>query len=183
MTILDRVLKSRDITLPTKVCIVIATVFPVNLYGCERWTIKKTECQRIAALELWCWRRLLGVPWTARRSKPVNSKGNQPWIFTGKTDAEAEAPILWPPDLKSQLIGKDPDAGKDWRRRRGKQRMRCWMASPTQWRWLWANCGRIPWTEEPGGLQSMDRKGSDMTEQLNHNWPDIWVLWSSQVDK
>ena len=68
MTILDRVLNSRDITLPTKVCIVIAMVFPVNMYGCERWTIKKAECQRIAALELWCWRRLLRVPWTARRS-------------------------------------------------------------------------------------------------------------------
>ena len=115
MTYLDSILKSRDITLPTKVCIVIATVFPVNLYGCERWTIKKTECQRIAALELWCWRRLLGVPWTARRSKPVNSKGNQPWIFTGKTDAEAEVPIIWPPASNCWLIGKDPDAGKDWR--------------------------------------------------------------------
>ena len=100
MTKLDSILKSRDITLPTKVCLVKAMVFPVVMYGCEGWTIKKAECQRTDAFELWCWRRLLRVLWTARRS-------NQ------SADAEAEAPILWPPDAKSQLIGKDHDAGKD----------------------------------------------------------------------
>ena len=84
-----------------------AMVFSVVMYGCESWTIKKAECQRIDAFELWCWRRFLEVPWI------VNPKGNQPWIFTGRIDAEAEAPILWPPDAKSQLTGKDPDAGKD----------------------------------------------------------------------
>ena len=102
--------------------IVKAMVFPVNMYGYESWIIKKAECQRIDAFELWCWRRLLRVPWTSRRSnqsilkeiKPVNPKGNQAWIFVGRTDAEAEAPILCPPDAKSWLIGKDPDAGKDW---------------------------------------------------------------------
>ena len=82
------------------------------MYGCESWTIKKAECQRIDAFELWCWRRLLRVSWTAGRS--VNPKGNQCWIFIGRTDAEAEALVLWPPGGKSQLIGKDPDAGKDW---------------------------------------------------------------------
>ena len=95
------------------------------------WTIKKGECQRIDAFELWCWRRLLRVPWTTRRFKPINPKGNQPWIFIGRTDAEAEATILCPPDVKNRIIGKDPDAVKDWRqRRRGKQKMR-WLDSIT----------------------------------------------------
>ena len=88
--------------------------FSSGHYGCESWTIKKAECWRIDAFELWCWRRLLRVPWTARRSKPVHPKGDQSWVFIGRTDAEAETPILWPPDAKSWLIGKDPDAGKDW---------------------------------------------------------------------
>jgi len=115
MTNLDSILKSREITLPTKVHMVKAMVFPVVMYGCESWTIKKAECQRIDAFELWCWRRLLRVPWTARRSKPVNPKGNQSRIFIERIDAEVEAPILWSSDAKSRLIGKDPDAGKDWR--------------------------------------------------------------------
>ena len=114
MTNLDSTLKRRDITFPTKVCLVKAMVFPVIMYGCESWTIKKAEHWRIDAFELWCWRRLLRVPWTARRSKPVHPKGDQSWVFTGSTDVEAETPILWPPDAKSWLIGKEPDAGKDW---------------------------------------------------------------------
>ena len=88
-------------------------VFPVVKCGCESRTIKKAECQKIDSFELWCWRRRLRVPWTARRSS--QSKGNQSWIFIGRTDAEAEAPILWSSDSKSRLIRKDPDAGKDWR--------------------------------------------------------------------
>ena len=83
------------------------------MYACERWTTEKAECQRIDAFTLWCWRRLLSFPWTARRS--VNPKGNQHWIYIGRTDVEDEASILWPPDANSRLIGKDPDAGKDWR--------------------------------------------------------------------
>ena len=92
-------------------------VFPVVMYGCENWAIKKAERQRIDAFELWCWRRLLRVPWTARRSNQSILKENQSWILTGRTDADAkaEAPLLWPPDMKSWLIRKDPDAGKDWR--------------------------------------------------------------------
>ena len=90
-------------------------VFPVVRYGRESWTIKKAEHQRIDAFKLWCWRWLLRVLWTARRSKPVHSKGNQSWIFTGRIDAEAETPILWPSDAKSWLLRKDPGAGKDWR--------------------------------------------------------------------
>ena len=102
-------------------------VFPVVMYGCESWTVKKAEGQRIDAFELWYWRRLLRVPWTARRSNPVHPKGNQSWVFIGRTDAEVETPILWPPDAKNLLIGKDPDAGKDWRlEEKGTTEMRWW---------------------------------------------------------
>ena len=117
MTILDSILKSRDSTLPTKVHLVKAMIFLVVMYGCESWTIKKVERCRIDVFELWCWRRLLRVPWTAKRphqSDQIRTKGNRSWIFIGRTDAEAEAPILWPPDAKNWLIGKDPDAGRDW---------------------------------------------------------------------
>ena len=91
-----------------------AMVFPVVMYGCERWTIKKAEHWRINAFELWCWRRFLS-PLDSKEIKPVNPKWNQPWIFIERIDAEAEAPILWPPDVTSQLIRKDPDPGKAWR--------------------------------------------------------------------
>ena len=113
MTNLDSVLKRRDITLPTKVHIVKATVFPVIIYGCESWTIRKAECWRIDTFELQCWRRLLRGP-SYYKIKQVHPKRNQPWIFIERNDAEAEAPILWPLGVKGQLIGKDPDAGKDW---------------------------------------------------------------------
>ena len=134
MTNLDSILKSRDITLPTKIRLVKAVVFPVVMYGYESWTIKKAECQRIDAFELWCWRRLLRVPWTARRSnQPVHPRGDQSWVFIGRTDVEAETPILWLPDGKSWLLkrpwfgerlragGEGDDRGWDG-----------WMASPTQ---------------------------------------------------
>ena len=111
MTNLNSILKSRDITLPTKVQIVKAIVFPVVIYECESWTIKKAECRRIDAFKLWCWRRLLRVPWTARRSNQSILKEISPEY---SLDAEAEAPILWPPNAKSWLTGKDSDAGKDW---------------------------------------------------------------------
>ena len=91
MTKLDSIFKSRDITLPTKVYLVKAIVFPVVMYGCESWTIKKAECQRIYTFELWYWRRLLRVPWTARRSNQSILK-DQSWVFIGKTDVEAETP-------------------------------------------------------------------------------------------
>ena len=85
--------------------------FPVVLCGCDSWIIKKAECWRIDAFKLWCWRNCLRIPWTVE-IKPVNPKGNQPWIFIGRTDAEAEAPVFWTPHAKSQLIGKNPNAGK-----------------------------------------------------------------------
>ena len=113
MTNLDSIFKSRDVTLPTKIHLVKAMVFPVVIYGCESWTIKKAERLRIDAFELWYWRRLES-PLDSKEIQPVNPKGNQSWIFIGRTDVEAETPILWPPDAKNWLIGKDPDAGKDW---------------------------------------------------------------------
>ena len=97
---LDSILKSRDITLPTKVSLVKSMVFPVVMNGCESWTVKKAEHRKIDAFELWCWRRLLRVPWTARRYNQ-SDKADQSWVFIGRTDAEAEAPILWPPHAKS----------------------------------------------------------------------------------
>ena len=113
------------------------------MYGCESWTIKKAECQRTDAFALWCWRRLLRVPWTARSSNQY-PKWNQSWIFIGRTDVEAETPLLWPPDMENWLIGKDLDSGKDLRaRRRAWQRIR-WLDltnSPTRWTWVWACSG------------------------------------------
>ena len=98
MTNLDSTLKSRDITLGTKVCLVKVLVFPVVMYGWESWTIKKAGHRRIDAFELWCWRRLLRVPWTARRSNQYILKE---WDFFGRNDAKAEIPVLWPPHAKS----------------------------------------------------------------------------------
>ena len=115
MTNLDSILKSRNITLPTKVHLVKAMVFPVVMLWMweldykERWALKNW-CFWTVVLE-----KTLESPLDCQEIKPVSLKGNQPWIFIGRTDAEAEAPILWPPDVKSQLTGKDPDAGKDWR--------------------------------------------------------------------
>ena len=134
MTNLDSILKSRDNTLSTKVRLVKAMAFPVVMYGCESWTIKKAERWRIDAFELCVgedsWESL-GL----RGNQPVHPKGDQSWVFTGRTDDEAGTPILWPPDAKSWLIGKDPYAGKDW----GQEEKEMtedeigWMASLTQW--------------------------------------------------
>ena len=113
-TNLSSLLKSRDVTLLTKICLVKAMVFPVVMNGGDSWTIKKAEHWRIDAFELWL-EKTLESPLDCKEIQPVHPKGNQPWIFIGRTDAEAEALILWPPDAKSQLIRKDPGSGKDWR--------------------------------------------------------------------
>ena len=97
--------------MPTNICLAKATVFPVVMYGRESWTIKKAECQRLDAFELGCWRRLLRA--LGLQGDPVYPKGNQSGIFIGRTDAEAETPILWPSDVKNSLIRKDSDDGKD----------------------------------------------------------------------
>ena len=121
MTNLDSTLKSRDITLSTKVHLVKALVFPVIMYECESWTLTKAEHWKTDAFELWCWRR----PFDYRENQSVHPRQNLSWIFIGRTDAEAETLILWPPNAKNWLIGKDPDAGKDWRREeKGTKRMK-----------------------------------------------------------
>ena len=109
MTNLDSILKSRDITLPTKVCLVKTMVFPVVMYGCESWTINKTVVLQ----------KTLECPLNCKEIQPVHPKGNQSWIFIGRTDAEAEAPLHWPPDEKNWLTAKDPDGGNDWRQEKG----------------------------------------------------------------
>ena len=148
-------------------------VFPVVMYGCESWTTKKAECQRIDAFELWYWRRLLS-PLDCKEIQPVHPKRNQSWMFIGRTDVETETPVIWPPDAKSWLIwirhwcwerlkarGEGDDRGWD-----------CWMASPTQWTWVWVNSGSWWWTGRPGVLQSVgsQRVGHDWATELNWSW-------------
>ena len=99
MTNLDNILKSRDITLPTKVHLVEAMVFQVVMYGCESWTVKKAECRRIDAFELWCW--TLESPLDCKEIQPIHSEGDQHWDFFGRNDAKAETPVHWPPHAKS----------------------------------------------------------------------------------
>ena len=167
MTKLDSILKSRDIALPTKVHIVKAMVFPVVMYRCESWTIKKAERQRIDAFELWCWRRLFESPLDFKEIQLVHAKGNQSWLFIRRTDAEAETPIIWPPDAKNWLNWKDPDAGKDWRwEEKGtiEDEMGGWhdcddamdMSLSKLWSWWW--------TGKPGVLQSMG------SQRVWHDW-------------
>ena len=135
-------IKKQRHTLPAKVCLVKAMVFPAVMYGCESWTVKKAEHQRIDAFELWCWRRLLTVPWTARRA-------NQSILKEISPECSLEGLML---KLKLQYFGhlmQRADSlektlmlgGIGGRRRRGQQRMRCWMASPTQWKWVWVDSG------------------------------------------
>ena len=180
MTNLDSILKSRDITLLTKIHLVKAVVFLVVMYGCDSWTIKKAEHQNIDAFELWYWRRLLRVPWTARRST-VNPKGNQSRIFIGRTDAEAETPILWPPNVKSWLLWKDPDSRKDWR----------WEETGTTEDEMAGWCHWLDGHEFKQALGVGDSQGSlaccspwgykesDMTEQLN--WTEEGHGWKGGV--
>ena len=113
MTNLDSILKSRDISMPTKAHLIKAMVFPIVMYECESWTIKKAENQRIDAFELWCWRRLLRGSWTARRSNQSLLKEISPEYSLEGLRLELKLPKLWPPDEKNSLIGKNPDAGKD----------------------------------------------------------------------
>ena len=143
MTNLDSILKSRDITLPTKVHLVKAMVYSVVMYGCETWTIKKAECQRIDVFELWCWRRLLRVPWTARRS-------NQPILKEISPEYSLKGLML---KLKLQYFGPRWEEPTHWKRpwcwerlktggKGGNRGWNGWMASPTQWTWFWANSGK-----------------------------------------
>ena len=169
MTNLDSILKSKDITLPTKTRLVKVMVFPVVMYGCESWTEKKAERQRIDAFELWCWRRLLRVPWTARRSNQSILKEISPGCSLEGMMFEAEAPVLWPPYVKSWLIGKDSDAGRDW----GQEEKGTTVDEMAGWHQQ-LNGREFEWTpgvgDGQGGLACCDswgRKESDMMERLN----------------
>ena len=168
MTNLDSILKSRDITLPTKVRLVKAMVFPVVMYGCESWTVKgwvpKNWCFWTVVLE-----KTLESPLDCKEIQPVYPKGDQSWVFIGRTDAEAETPILWLPHAKSWLIGKDSDAGRDW----GQEEKGMTEDEIAGWhRWLdgcESECTRGV-GDGQGGLAccgSWGRKESDMTERLN----------------
>ena len=165
MTNLDSILNSRDITLPTKVHLVKVMVFPVVMYRCESWTIKKAECRRIDAFELWCWRRLLRVPWTARRSNQSILKEiymnihwkDWCWSWNSSTLAtwyeertQWERPWCWE---RLRAGGEGDDRGWDG-----------WMASLTRWTWVWVNFGSWWWTGSPGVLQSMG------LQRVRHNW-------------
>ena len=165
MTKLDSTLKNRDITLPTKVRLVKAMVFPVVMYGCESWTITKAECWRIDAFELWCWRRLLRVPWTARRS-------NQSILREISPEHSLEGLML---KLKLQYFGhlvQRTDSLKktlmlaktEGRTRRGRQRMRRWMASPIHRTWVWVNSRSWWWTGKSVVMQSMG------SQRVRHDW-------------
>ena len=178
MTNLDSILKSRDITLSTKVCLVKAMVFPVVMCGCESWTIKKAEHRRIDAFELWCWEKTLESPLDCKEIQPVHPKGDQSWVFIGRTDFEAETPVLWPPDAKSWFIWKDLDAGKGW----GQEEKGTTEDEMVGWHHRLNGHG-FGWTpgvgDGQGGLaccSSWGRKESDMTERLN--WTEHWVTES-----
>ena len=171
---LDSILKSRDITLPTKVPLVKAMVFPVVMYGCESWTVKKAEHQRIDAFELWCWRRLLRAPWTARRSNQFILKEISPGCSLEgmmlKLKLQYFGHLMWRVDsLEKTLMlggigtgGEGDDRGWDG-----------WMASLTRWTWVWVNSGRWWWTERPGVLRFMgsQRVGHDWATELN--WTEL----------
>ena len=167
---LDSILK-RDITLPTKVRLVKAIVFPVVMYGCESWTIKKAEHWRIDAFELWCWRRLLRVPWTARRSNQSILKEISPEYSLKelmlKLMLQYFGHLMWRTDSfeKTLMLGRIEGGGegddKGWDG---------WMALPTQWTWVWVSSRSWWWTGRPGMLQSMGSQRFWPTEQLN--WTD-----------
>ena len=165
MTNLDSIFK-RDITLLTKVRLVKVMVFPVGMYGCESWTVKKAEHRRIDAFEVWCWRRLLRVPWTARRSNQSILKGDQSWVFTGRT---------WCWSWNSNTLATSCEELPHWKRpwcweglgAGGKGHDRGWdgwMASLTQWTWVWVKSGSWWWTRRPGVLRFMG------SQRVWHNW-------------
>ena len=165
MTNLDNILKSRDSTSPTKVCLVKAMVFLVVMYGCESWTIKKAERQRIDTFELWCWRRLLRVPWTARDPTSPSWRRSvlgvhwKDWCWSWNSNSLAtwceelthlKRPCCWE---RLREGGEGDDRGWDG-----------WMASLTQWTWVWVSSGSWWWTGRPGVLQSMG------SQKVRHDW-------------
>ena len=182
MTNLDSIFKSRDITLPTKVHLVMAMVFPVVIYGCESWSIKKAECQR------WCFwtvvlEKTLECPLDCKEIQSVHPKGGQSWVFIGRTDVEAETPIFWPPDAELTHLkrlwcrerlkagGEGDDRGWDG-----------WMASPTQWTWVWVNSRSWWWTGRPGVLRFMGSQSwTRLSKWTELNWTDSRSCHLTQI--
>ena len=145
------------------------------MYGCESWTLKKAEHQRIDGFELWCWRRL-EIPLDCKDIQLVHPKGDQSWVFIGRTDIKVETPILWPSDVKSWLIGKDPDGGKDW----GQEEKGTTEDEMVGWH-HWLDGHEFGWTPGVGDgkgalacCSSWSRKDSDMTEWLN--WTELMKI-------
>ena len=173
MTNLDSILKSRDITLPTRICLVKVMFFPVVVYGCESWTIKKAEHRRINAFELWCWRRLLRVSWTSRRSnqsilKEISPEYSLEWLML---------------KLKLQYFGHLMQRTTHWKRPWCWERLKTggkgdnrgwdgWMASPTQWTWVWINSRSWWWTGKPAMLQYIG------LQRVRHDWATE-LRWNS----
>ena len=166
MTNLDNVFKSRDITLPTKVCLAKGMVFPVVMYGCESWAVKKAERWRIDAFELWCWRRLLRVPWTARRSYQSILKEISPGISLEgmklKLKLQYFGHLMRRVDSLEKTLMLAGGEGDD-------RRWDGWMASLTRWTWVWVNSVSWWWTGRPGVLRFMgsQRVGHDLATELN----------------
>ena len=156
----DSILKSKDITFPTKVCLVKAMVFPVVMYGCE-----SLDCEESWALKNWCFwtvvlEKTLESPLDCKETQTVHPKGDQSQVFIGRTDAEAETPILWPPHVKGWLIGKDPDAGRDW----GQEEKGATENEMAGWTWIWVKSWSWWWTGRPGMLWFMG------SQRVRHDW-------------
>ena len=175
MTNLNSILKSRDITLPTKVRLVKAMVFPVVMYGCESWTKKEAKHQRTDAFELWL-EKTLESPLDCKEIQPVHPKRDLSWVFIGRTDVEAETTILWPPDVKKThrkrpwcwerlKAGLGDDRGWDGR-----------MASPTQWTWVWVNSRSWWGTGRPGVLLST------VSQRVRYDW-EIELNWTERMKR
>ena len=157
MTNLDSILKSRNITLPTKVRLVKAMVFPVVMYGCESWTVKKAEYRRTDAFEQWCWKRLLRIPWTARRSNQSILKEISPECSLEGLMLKLKLQYFHHLMLRTDSLEQTLMLGKiEGRTKRGQQRTGSWMASPTQCTWVWVGSRSWWWTGKPGMLQSME---------------------------
>ena len=165
MTNLDSIFKIRDITLSSKVRVIQAMVFPVVMYGCESWTIKQAECQRIDTFELWCWRRLLRIPWTSRRSsqsilnKSVVNIHWKDWCWSWNLATWCEEQTLWKRPWcweRLKVGGEGDDRGWDG-----------WMASPTRWTWIWVSSGSWWWIGSLACCSPRGCKGLDTTEWLH----------------
>ena len=177
VTNLDSILKSRDITFLTKVCLVKAMVFPVVTYGCESWTIKKAEHWGTDAFELWCWRRLLRVPWTERRSnQSIVTETNPGYSLEGlmlklKLQYFGHLMQRMDPLEKTLMLGKI-----ECKRKRGDRGWDRWMASPTQWTWVWAGSQSWWWTGKPDVLRSMGKQivGHNWASELN--WTELCLI-------